>query len=183
MVETIIRTRSIRKLPTFSAIKLLWSFLLSEKKWCKTISYVKKSKKKNISWFCDEKTIVIPVTAWVSGICFIMIWDLHQEPTEFVRQNLKHCPSTRSLWRKLLIVLLQWTSEYVWEAPGISFQTVSSSQLIWDKEQGCERKSKFVHPLALRQTGRKHTCHCATNLTSIYKLLAADLWPRSWRYY
>lgn len=141
-----------------------------------------------ISWFCNVKPISLPLKARSErGWCIENLVS-HQEPTEFVRQNLKWCPSTRSLLREFSIVLLQKTSESVREASGISFQEESVSQMLWDKEQGLERKSESLRVCTSAhfdpsQTDSEHTCHWTTNKTSTYNLLAQDSQSQRWRCY
>lgn len=71
-----------------------------------------------------------------------MKWVLHQDPTEFVRQNLNWSPFTTSSLTELLIGLLQEKLESVSETVlnefGTSSQDESVSQLSLDLEQNIQ---------------------------------------------
>lgn len=89
----------------------------------------------------------------------------HQQPSEFVRQNLKWCPFTSCLLREVWTCFLQATSESVPEACGISIQEESDLQLLKHRAWPWEGKSGG-RPIWKRQKldtpvvgwGTRHPC-------------------------
>lgn len=131
-----------------------------------------------IEWFCLVKSISLPVDFCNGGDWYMEWW--HQEPTEFVRQNFTCRPPTPDLPRELLIVLLQATSESVWEASWMSFQEESSLQLLRDQQTGLE-EIRFWTCVQICEVWRELTCHW--NKSSRWKLQVYDLQSQWWRYH
>lgn len=84
--------------------------------------------------------ILLPAETGRSCVCKVYMV-LHQEPIEFVRQNLKWSPCTSPLLREAWIFFLQETSSSTAAACGISVQEEVDMQSLEDKQQGLEKKS------------------------------------------
>lgn len=101
---------------------------------------------------------------------------LHQVPSEFVRQNLKRCPSTSCfLLRDARTSFLQETSESVPEACGISVQEEWDSQLLSDRTWPWVRMQRNTD---VKASEAGPTCRCLKNKTSRCSLQAQDSLPQ-----
>lgn len=102
---------------------------------------------------------------------------LHQEPSEFVRQNLKWFLFTSRLSREAWISFLQETSESVPEVCGISVQEESDSQVLNHRAWPWE---EIWWTTDLKKSEAGHTCRWLKNKTSMCSLQAQDSPPQPW---